>query len=43
MEKFRKPIIEVIELENDKIIFCSDGGYTPGTNPPEDLPDDFWD
>lgn len=43
MEKFKKPIIEVIEIENDDIISTSNGGYNPGTNPPIDIPEDFWD
>jgi len=43
MKKFERPIIEVIELD-DNIISTSNGGYNPGPNPPIDIDDPgFWD
>lgn len=43
MKKFEKPVIEIIELEDDRIISCSNGSFEPGPNPPIDVPEDFWD
>lgn len=44
MKEFKKPIIEIIELDDDKIIVCSGSGQYGPDNPVVE-PDDpgFWD
>jgi len=45
IKQFKKPIIEVVELEDDTIIVCSGGQGQYGPDNPVVDPDDpgFWD